>query len=288
MGKHSMNLREVRKKVKSVSNVKKITKAMQLVSAVKMRKAQEKAKNGEPYRKELTAAVQRVVSTSKTIESPFLTEQQGAQAKNLYIIISSDKGLCGSFLTTIQKMVINQTQVHNDEYITIGKKGSQFVASVRGKIIADFEARDLTTRVSAILGMAIEQFLEKKCKRVYVMYNKFISTMKSEPEAEQIFPVPPFALEEKNQVAQSDYTIEPPPEVIFDQVIRDYMEEKLRGALISSEAAEHSARMIAMKNATDNASDVIYNLTLVGNKLRQEKITSDLLDMITAKESVDG
>lgn len=283
-----MNLREVKKKVKSVSNVKKITKAMQLVSAVKMKKAQEKARNGEPYRNELTEAVQRVVSASPDLESPLLLNQEGAQEKNLYIIISSDKGLCGSFLTSIQKMIIQKTDPKNDEYITIGKKGSQFIAMVRGRIIADFEAHDLTTRVSAILRLAIGEFLDKKCKNVCVMYNRFISTMRSEPELEQIFPVPTAQFEKHQKGAQSEYTIEPAPNTIFDQVLRDYLEEKLRGALISSEAAEHSARMIAMKNATDNATDVMYNLTLIGNKLRQEKITNELLDMVTAKESVEG
>jgi F-type H+-transporting ATPase subunit gamma len=282
-----MNLREVKKKVKSVSNVKKITRAMQLVSAVKMKKAQEKARNGEPYRRELKEAIQRVVSSSSELDSPFLFDQEKAQEKNLYIIISSDKGLCGSFLSSIQKMIIQQTDPATDEYLTVGKKGSQFIAAVRGKIIADFEAHDLTTRVSAILGLAIEQFLGKQCKRVYVIYNRFVSTMTMEPEKEQIFPVPKEQLQKETK-AESDYIIEPPPNVIFDQVLRDYLEEKLRGALISSEAAEHSARMIAMKNATDNANDVIYNLTLVGNKLRQEKITSELLDMVTAKESVEG
>lgn len=283
-----MNLREVKKKVKSVKNVKKITKAMQLVSAVKMRKAQEKAKKGEPYRKELKEAIQRVVSSSGDVESPFLSEQQEAAQKNVYIIITSDKGLCGSFLSGIQKLIINQTNVKHDEYIMVGKKGSQFIASVKGDMIADFEAQDLTTRVSAILGLAIHQFIEKKCKKVYMVYNRFISTMKSEPEIEQLFPVPKIQIQEETTQVKSDYLIELAPEIIFDQVLRDYLEEKLRGALISSEAAEHSARMIAMKNATDNANDVIYNLTLIGNKLRQEKITNELLDMVTAKQSVEG
>jgi F-type H+-transporting ATPase subunit gamma len=105
---------------------------------------------------------------------------------------------------------------------------------------------------------------------------------------EKIFPLSMEKLEESLDENGSIYKIEPDPKFIFDQVLRDYIEEKLRGALLSSEAAEHSARMIAMKNATDNANEVIYNLTLVGNKLRQENITNELLDMITAKESVDA
>jgi F-type H+-transporting ATPase subunit gamma len=283
-----MNLREVKKKVKSVKNVKKITKAMQLVSAVKMKKAQQKAMQGKDYRDALKEAVQKVVNQSMEVESLYMAANSSAADKGLYIVISSDKGLCGGFLGGLHKKILTDTNVKADGYITVGKKASQFIASLKGDIVADFEAKNLTNRVSAILGLAIDYFKEGKCKEVYVLYNKFISTLKLEPVMEKIFPLSMEKLEESLDENGSIYKIEPDPKFIFDQVLRDYIEEKLRGALLSSEAAEHSARMIAMKNATDNANEVIYNLTLVGNKLRQENITNELLDMITAKESVDA
>ena len=160
-----------------------------------------------------------------------------------------------------------------------------------GNILADFSEGVAQIQVSAIFEFVLNKYLlENTYRSVSVVYNRFITTLRSETMIEKLLPFTMNAPtdSEEETTSQNEYLIEPSPEAIIDQLLKSYLEDRIRGAIISSEAVEHSMRMMAMKNATDNAQDVIYNLTLVGNKLRQEKITNELLDMITAKESVEA
>lgn len=282
-----MNLREVKKKVKSVKNVKQITKAMQMVSAVKMRKAQQQAQEAEPYRVHLEQAIQKIVGDVTPDDSPLLQGQKEKNGKNLYIIVSANKGLSGAFLPGLYRKILSTCNVPKDDFITLGKKGTLFLASLNGDVIADYTAAHLTMQTSAVLHMAIEKFLSGMYGEVHVVYNKFISTMRSEPTIEKMLPIDGLLDTQQETHTLDMYRIEPTPQEIIDSVLRDYLETKLRTAIMSSEAAEHSARMIAMKSATDNAQEVIESLTSTANKLRQERITNELLDMITAKESVE-
>ncbi|OGK28213.1 ATP synthase F1 subunit gamma [Candidatus Roizmanbacteria bacterium RIFCSPHIGHO2_02_FULL_39_9] len=282
-----MNLRQVRKKTKSIRNVKKITKAMQLVSAIKMKKAQAMETEGRPYRDTLTSVIERLLPGVDESSSSLLNESLGDTNKSLVIFVSSNKGLAGSFHVNLFRFIAkNDTDFAKTDFITVGTKGSQFVSRMGGKVLADFSKGRFLNEVSAIFSLALEKFLAGEYKRISILYNKYISAFRSEPTEETLLPMRWNDRKDAERALKLEYTIEPSPQEIIEPLIKSYLEEKVRGALVSSDAVEHASRMLAMKNATDNATDIIYNLTLIGNKLRQEKITNELLDMITAKESV--
>lgn len=280
-----MNLREVRKKIKSISNVKKITGAMGLVSAIKMKKAQEKALKGKPYREGLERILKRLVEGVDPSLSSLL--QPNESDRELVIFIASNKGLCGSFNVNLFKFSVDNLDFNRTDFIVVGKKAILVINRLGGNIIADFSSNRPLLNVSAIISLSLTRFLEGKCRRVWLVYNRFISALKYQPVKEEIIPV--SFIEKLGEIKKEEveYIIEPSPQLIIEPLLKSFIEEKIRGAIISSEAGEHSARMIAMKNATDNAKGLIYELTLFRNKLRQEKITYELLDMITAKESVE-
>jgi F-type H+-transporting ATPase subunit gamma len=282
-----MNVRQVRKKTKSVANVKKITRSMQLVSAIKMKKAQQAALEARPYQMQLELVIKKVMAKVEAVKSPLLVSHAKEDKPDLMIVLSGNKGLCGSFNIDLFRYIANNINIKSTKFITIGKKGAQFLSKTGGEILADYSHATPMNNVSAVLTFALGAFLDGTYKRVFVLYNSFISTLKTEASCAQILP---YKLEFDQKIEEKEYIeylIEPSPEKIIERILRSFVEEKMRNAIIQSEAGEHSARMIAMKNATDNANDVIYNLTLLGNKLRQEKITGELLDMITAKESVE-
>lgn len=281
-----MNVREVTKKIKSVGNVKKITKAMQMVSAVKMRKAQTEATNGQPYQYAIEDAIRRVSTKIDTSFSDLLTTHVSAK-KSLAIVITTNKGLCGSFNTTLLRHMIKGLDLKNTDFITIGKKGSVFLSLVKGNIVADFSLNKPLSEVPAVFDLALKSFATGEYKEVLVIYNKFINTLRYEPQHDVLLPLKLDLTQVKEDVKQTEYMIEPSPQSIIHELLKSYVEQKIRYAVIQSEAGEHSARMIAMKNATDNASEVILSLTSLKNKLRQQKITYELLDMVTAKESVE-
>ncbi len=284
-----MNLRQVRKKTKSIRNVRKITKAMQLVSAIKMRKSQAAEVERRPYIDTLTQMIKKVMPNVDVKLSLLLSSPQDKK-KSLVILVSSNKGLSGSFLVNLFRFVYKKNyNMTNTDFITVGLKGSVFISRIGGKVLANYSEGKFLNEVSAIFSLALERFLKDEYQSVSIVYNKYISAFKFEPIEETLIPVRLEDLAEK--IAENSwpgYQIEPSEQEIIDPLLKSFVEEKIRGALISSEAVEHASRMMAMKNATDNATDIIYNLTRIGNKLRQEKITNELLDMITAKESVEA
>lgn len=283
-----MNLRQVRKKIKSISNVKKITKAMQLVSAVKMKKAQQLEVDGRPYRDQLNEIIHRItINLDKTTSVLMKNEQLSNPRKNLVILVTSNKGLCGAYNLNLLRFLSKSGYLSDSEFITIGKKGAMFANRMGKIIVADFSSGKPLDEIAAIFSTAFVKYLSGSYSQVILVYTKFLSTLRSDPAAEVLLPFQLKKDEASSRLEPNTYLIEPSPEEIVDSVLKTAIEERIRGAIISSEAVEHSARMIAMKNATDNADDVIYNFTLLGNKLRQEKITNELLDMITAKESVE-
>ena len=280
-----MNIRTIRKKIKSVTNVKKITKAMQLVSAIKMKKAQQVAVDGRPYQEEIEKIIRAVSPKIDPSLSPLIAQTDDkTERKSLAIIIASNKGLCGSFNFNLLRFVVKNTDFKNTDFVIIGKKAN-LLSKFSAHIMADYSSNIPLNNVSALFEFALNKYLDKTYKRVDLFHNQFISTIRSNPTVTTLLPI---NLDRVAEEKTAEYLIEPNPKQIVDSLLRSFVEEKLRFALIQSEAGEHSLRMMAMKNATDNATDVIYNLTLVRNKIRQEKITNELLDMITAKESVEA
>lgn len=283
-----MNLRQVKKKIKTIGNVKKITRAMELVAAIKMKKSQQEAIEGRPYHETLELVIKKITKMINTKYS-LLLEENNAK-KKLVILITTNKGLCGAFNFNLFHFALDILKSDSTDYIVIGKKGAFFVNRLNGKIIADFSEGKPILTVSAVFNFAIGKFLSKEYSEVSIIYNKFVSAVKHVPVKDIILPVKleRGKVETAVEKLSENYEIEPSAEEIIDPLLRSFVEEKIREAIISSEAGEHSARMLAMKNATDNASDIIDELTLINNKLRQENITNELLDMITAKESVEN
>ena len=279
-----MNIRTIRKKIKSVTNVKKITKAMQLVSAIKMKKAQQVAIDGRPYQTEIENIIRAVSPKIDPSLSPLIAfPEDKIERKNLAIVVASNKGLCGSFNFNLLRFIVKNTDFKNTDFIIVGKKAN-LLSKFSANIMADYSSNVPLNNVSALFEFALNKYLDRTYKKIELYYNLFVSTIQSNPVVTTLLPIKMELGQEKT----SEYLIEPNPKKIIDSLLRSFVEEKLRFALIQSEAGEHSLRMMAMKNATDNATDVIYNLTMVRNKIRQEKITSELLDMVTAKESVES
>lgn len=284
-----MNLRQTRKKIKSVTNVKKITKAMQMISAIKMKKAQSAALEGRPYDEELRKLIIRIIPKLNNKYSPLLKiVEKNVKNKIMAIVISSNKGLCGGFNINLFRFIAHTIDFKETDFIIIGKKGS-YIGSLGGNIIADFSSLTPLNNISAVFSMALDKYLKGEYKEIVLFYNKFISVMRYEPTKLRILPIKVEFKKEgpENMMPSLEYIIEPSPEQIIDQLLRSYVQEMIKNAIIESEASEHSSRMMAMKNATDNATNVIYNLTLLRNKIRQQNITYEILDMISAKESVE-
>ncbi len=285
-----MNLRAVRKKTKSVKNVKKITKAMQMVSAVKMKKSVAEETEGRPYRTSLYQLLQSVAAKIDISHSPLLQHPPADKTKDLIIYISANKGLCGAFHVNLLRYAIKHINLKETEFITLGTKGAQLISRFDRDILSDYSSGHPMTQVTAIFDQVVALFMSGSFRSIKLLYTQYISATKSDVVLDQLLPFQSKDTKSAVAVEQTnlEYLIEPSPASLVDPLLRSIVEEKIRGAVISSQAVEHSMRMMAMKNATDNASDVIYSLTLIGNKLRQSKITGELLDMITAKESVES
>lgn len=280
-----MNLRRVRKKIKTVDNIHKITNAMQLVSSVKMKKAQAEYQEGKFYREFLSQMVKELSSGLKKELSPLL--QEGVGDKNLYLIISTNKGLCGNFNFSLFKKIFQFIDIKNHDFVVYGKKGAEFINRVGGKILADFSTNRPQTVVLPIFDYLLKIFLSGLYKQIFIVYNQLVKMTKYEPIIEKIIPLTIDDIEKKTSMINMEYLMEPSPDVILDLLLKDTIAQRIRDAILSSQAGEHMARMMAMKNASDNAKEISFQLTLLRNKLRQEKITYELLDMVTAMESID-
>ncbi len=285
-----MNIRQARKKIKSVANVRKITKAMQLVSAIKMKKAQAIALEGKPYREHLEEIINKVIAKLEVGYSQLLQPKLDKEKKrDCAIVIASNKGLCGGFNINLFRFIIKNTDINQTDFVVIGKKAG-ILAKFGARIVADYSSNTPLNNVSALFNFSLTNFLNETYDNIFLFYNKFISILRVEPVKSLLLPLKLDFPKDKEILKERalEYLIEPNPAEIINPLLHSFIEDKIQNAIIQNDAGEHSSRMIAMKNATENANDVIYNLTMLKNKLRQEKITSELLDMVTAKESVEA
>jgi len=285
-----MNLRSLKTKIKSISNVGQITKAMQLVSAVKMKKSQTLANEGKPYRATLEETMKRVVSTGKQTEHPLTLVKKNEQLPTLAIVVSSNKGLCGVFNFNLFRF-IDQSLKHDysqHQFLVMGNKAQQFLFHSGAKIVADFSDKlPFQDNVNAIYDFLVDGFLKNQVRQVEIYFNRFISSLVYQPTKKILLPMDVSSFYDQEEIgAQTDYLIEPSAYEVMDGLFSFYIESTIRGAIMESEASEHSARMIAMKNATDNTSELVEKLSLLRNSLRQTRITNELLDMNTAKLAV--
>lgn len=287
-----MNLRSLKSKIKSIGNVGQITKAMQLVSAVKMKKSQTLASEGKPYRQTLEQTLQKVVSAGKQVDHPLTKVAKNTSLPTLAIVVSSNKGLCGVFNFNLFRFIEKQLghQYNQYEFVVLGNKAQQFLFHSGGKIVADFSSKTpFQDNVSAIYDLLLERFAKGEVKQVEIYFNRFVSSLVYQPTKKTLLPMDVTSFYSDSESLKdkvSDYLVEPSAYKVMDGLFSFYIESTIRGAIMESEASEHSARMIAMKNATDNTTELVEKLSLLRNSLRQTRITNELLDMNTAKLAV--
>ncbi len=289
------NTRDMRRRIKSIKNTAQITKAMEMVAASKMRKAQQIAMAGRAYADLLNRMSASVARRVEEDDHPLLTHRP--VEKELLLVISTDKGLCGALNTNLLREVVKTDAATS--YVTAGRKGRQFIERSRRRLLADFEMKDHvkfleSKRISKFL---IEKFLAREVDRVSVAYTSFVNTVIQRPLIQPILPIAEMAkkleagvgaheagkgLEEARQ-DDVEHVFEPSADAVLEALLPQYVHFQVYHMFLESRASEHSARMVAMKNATDNAKQIIKDLTLEYNKVRQASITNELLEITTAQ-----
>jgi len=283
------NLRDIRRRIKSVKNTAQITRAMQLVAAAKMKKAQDQALAGREYSKKLNSVLQDISENFSSATHPLLEKRPGS--RELVILISTDKGLCGAINTNLAKIVRRETSASAD-YLTIGRKLRIMMEKLSRPIIADFSVKDPVpfADARAIATLVAQKFTDGTYDKVSIAFTRFVNTMTQQPEVVQLLPViPPSEAEVKTQESSgtTEFLFEPSPADVLNSILPLYINYRVFQALVEARASEHSARMVAMKAATDNAKKFIKELTLEYNKLRQGAITAELLEITTAMKAME-
>ncbi|QJR13201.1 ATP synthase gamma chain [Usitatibacter rugosus] len=287
--------REIRTKIKSVQNTRKITKAMEMVAASKMRKAQERMRQARPYGDKIRNIAAHLAHANPEYRHPFLV-QKGDRKDIGVLVVTSDKGLCGALNTNVLRLVTQKAkdlaeQGATVQYTAIGNKAFGFLQRVRANVVSHVVGLGDRPHLDALVGpvkVQIDAYREGKIGALYVVYTRFINTMKQEPVVEQLLPLPAERLAKDARAARQnwDYMYEPDAKTVLDQLLRRYLEALIFQALAENIASEQSARMVAMKSASDNASSVIDDLTLVYNKSRQAAITKELSEIVGGAAAV--
>jgi F-type H+-transporting ATPase subunit gamma len=286
--------KEIRGKIKSVENTKKITKAMEMVAASKMRKAQERMRAARPYSEKVRNITANLASANPEYTHPFMTVA-GTSAKAVgFIVVTTDKGLCGGMNTNVLRQVTQksrelESQGNRIEAVAIGNKGLGFLQRVGVKIAAQATQLGDTPHLDKLIGpvkVMLDAYQEGKLDKVYLCYTKFINTMRQEPVVEQLLPLPARQLEPGKNAHAWDYLYEPDAAAVIDDLLVRYVEALIYQAVAENLASEQSARMVAMKSASDNAGNVIGELKLVYNKTRQAAITKELSEIVAGAAAV--
>ena len=288
--------KEIRGKIKSVENTRKITKAMEMVSASKMRKAQERMRAARPYADKIRNITAHLAEANPEYKSPYMRTDGSSKAVG-FIVVTTDKGLCGGLNTNVLRAVTAQmkdvqTAGGTIQAVAIGNKGMGFLGRFGVKVIAHAvqlgDAPPLDKLVGPVKVM-LDAFVEGRLDAVYVCYTKFINTMKQEPLIEQLLPLAPARLDqsaaEKKQYGW-DYIYEPDAVSVIDELLTRYIEALVYQSVAENMASEQSARMVAMKAATDNAGNLIAELKLIYNKTRQAAITKELSEIVGGAAAV--
>lgn len=282
------NIRLIKGRIKSAKNIAQITKAMELVAASKMKKAQLAALAGKLYADRIYDMVMRLSQKVDYVHHPLLSKPKSVTGKRLVVFLSTNKGLCGALNTNLFRFVNHTYAEGIQEFITVGTKGADFITKLGKQIIADFsETQPFISIAPALTALITEKFLTGQYDKVDIVFSEFLSTISQRPVVKTLLPL---TIESVPAVkpAELDFLIEPDVKSVFESLLPHYLENQIMDAILQAEASEHSARMIAMRNATDNALSLTEELTLVYNKARQEKITSEITDMITARMASGG
>lgn len=276
--------REIRRRIRSVRNTAQITRALEMVSAAKMRRAQERVRASRPYAERLRTIIAGLAVAGESVDvSQFPLLQQRPVNRVGVIIVTADRGQAGAFNTNIIRRAVRflQEAGHPAELVTVGRKGRDFFAKTDQHVIAEFTQLGDNPSLDSlrpIIGVATESFARGDVDAVYLIYSKFINTLTQQPEALQLLPIePPEEIPADQAVA--DFIFEPDAQTVLQALLPRYVEIQVYQAMLESLASEHSARMVAMRAATDNARDFIEELTLSLNKARQAQITREVSEI---------
>jgi F-type H+-transporting ATPase subunit gamma len=286
---------DIRRRIKSVKSTSQITKAMQMVAASRMRRAQQSALAGRPYAQLMNQILGEVSHHAGDFRHPLMESRSGN--KVALIVVSTDKGLCGGLNSNLMREAAKYDKA-TTRYVTAGRKASQFVARTKRQLMAEFSYKDtpLFTEARAISRFAQDLFLKGEVDQVQVLFTRFISTLTQKPEVRQLLPVGQIrgahagagteAGEDNPLKGPTEFLFEPGADQVLGALLPHTMNFEMYQILLEAKASEFSARMVAMKNATDNAQQLIKDLTLEYNKLRQADITEELLEISSAALAV--
>jgi F-type H+-transporting ATPase subunit gamma len=286
--------KEIRGKIKSVENTKKITKAMEMVAASKMRKAQDRMRAARPYSDKIRNIAANLANANPEYTHPFLADAKTEAKAVGFIVVTTDKGLCGGLNTNVLRMVTNKAREleaagNKIEAVAIGNKGLGFLNRVGVPIVAQATQIGDTPHLEKLIGpvqVMLEKFQEGKLDAVYLCYTKFINTMKQEPMVEQLLPLTADKMKADTSNHNWDYIYEPDAATVIDELLERFIEALVYQSVAENLASEQSARMVAMKAASDNAGNVIGELKLVYNKTRQAAITKELSEIVAGAAAV--
>ena len=284
--------KEIRNKIGSVQNTQKITKAMEMVAASKMRKTQEAMESSRPYAQTMRKVIGHLALGSLEYKHPYLEEREAKRVG--YIIVSTDRGLCGGLNINLFKQAINNVQTWTEkgaevDLALIGAKATAFFNNYGGNVTAQVSGLGDSPTVDELIGtvgVMLKKYDEGQLDRLYLVYNKFVNTMVQEPVIDQLLPLPKSEDEEMQRSHSWDYIYEPEPKPLLDALLVRYVESQVYQGVVENLASEQAARMVAMKAATDNAGDLIDDLQLVYNKARQAAITQELSEIVSGASAV--
>ena len=283
--------KEIRMKIRSVQNTRKITKAMEMVSASKMRKVQERMRHARPYGEKIRNVAAHISHANPEYRHPFLVDRESVERVGI-IVITTDKGLCGALNTNLLRLVLTQykewlAQGEEIEVCAIGNKGLGFMQRLGAKIVSQVIQLGDRPQMDKLIGavkVMLDGYTQDRFDRLLLAYTRFVNTMKQEPVIEQLLPLTGERLGAPETVW--DYLYEPEARAVLDQVMTRYIEALIFQAVSENMASEQSARMVAMKAASDNAATLIDELTLVYNKNRQAGITKELSEIVGGAAAV--
>jgi len=285
--------KEIRGKIKSVENTKKITKAMEMVAASKMRKAQDRMRAARPYSDKIRNIASHLAQANPEYTHPFLIKQDNAKTVG-FIVVTTDKGLCGGMNTNALRLVTSKVRElegegNKIEAVAIGNKGLGFLNRIGARVVSHAIQLGDTPHLDKLIGpvkVLLDAYQEGRLDAVYLVYTKFINTMKQEPMMEQLLPLAEHRMQADKEHHSWDYIYEPDPQTVIDELLVRYVEALIYQAVAENLASEQSARMVAMKSASDNAGNVIDELKLVYNKTRQAAITKELSEIVAGAAAV--
>jgi len=289
--------KEIRGKIKSFENTKKITKAMEMVSVAKMRKAQDRMRAARPYAEKIRSLAANLATATPEYKHPFMVENETAKTAG-FILVTTDKGLCGGLNTNVLRAVTNKLKEveasgQKSEAVAIGNKGLGFLNRIGAKVVSHATHLGDKPTLEKLIGpvkVLLDAYAEGRLSAVYLCYTRFINTIKQEPVVVQLLPLSSQSLAaDRSADGQShgwDYIYEPDAATVIDELLVRYTEALVFQALAENMASEHSARMVAMKAATDNAGNLIAELKLIYNRTRQAAITKELSEIVAGAAAV--